>query len=250
MIVLKCLKCQHSEVTTSPACPCLPSQGSPHPAHGPGPHFSPPGPSVTAPVTLQQCWSPAPPQPCLCLAMGPAGLDPDHPWADFPAWPQPASSLWTHSVIMGLYLTPVTLTGPDPASCSQLNLRLASAPQQTWTGSAPGCPPPAHLLHWGWWDEPWLVRPCHAGPHGESPGLRLTLRPDMADRQLLRSGARLLLQMRSAMPRGGSCKVHLENVQLGLSTTFSTRRVVSTGAGCLQRSRIFMPGDFQNLTRP
>lgn len=51
------------------------------------------------------------------------------------------------------------------------------------------------------------------------------------------------------MPRGGSSKVQLENVQSGFSMTFSTRRVVSAGAGCLGRSRIFVPADFQNLTR-
>lgn len=46
--------------------------GSSHPAQGPGPHFSPQGPSVPTPVTPLQGWSPAlhsPTGPCPSLAL-------------------------------------------------------------------------------------------------------------------------------------------------------------------------------------
>lgn len=39
------------------------------------------------PTVSEEHWSPAQPQPFLCLAMGPADLDSD-PWADLPAWPR------------------------------------------------------------------------------------------------------------------------------------------------------------------
>lgn len=39
------------------------------------------------PTASEEHWSPAQPQPFLCLAMGPADLDSD-PWADLPAWPR------------------------------------------------------------------------------------------------------------------------------------------------------------------
>lgn len=39
------------------------------------------------PTASEEHWSPAQPQPFLCLAMGPADLDSD-PWADLPARPR------------------------------------------------------------------------------------------------------------------------------------------------------------------
>lgn len=47
--------------------PDQPPWGSPHPAHGPGPHGSPLGPSAPAPVTPQQGCPPAPHSPASAL---------------------------------------------------------------------------------------------------------------------------------------------------------------------------------------
>lgn len=136
----------------------------------------------------------------------------------------------------------------DPASRPQRSLRPASAAQHTWMGlpsAAPACPPPsvgvvgralpgetlsALLAQTGTPLAPAPIAPWLGDGYGEGR-------------------ARVFPQMRRAVPRGGSSKVHPENVQLGLSTTFSIRRVVSTRAGCQERLKNFMPGAFQNLTR-
>ena len=116
----QCPVCHGPGSTTSPHCPC--------PAHSPGPHFSPPGPSVPAPEVLQQGWSPAPHSSALpshgSLEPGPhMGLHPD------PS-PSPRPCL----AILGLCLTPVhlplgewfiTLKSPVPScACTSLGCIL------------------------------------------------------------------------------------------------------------------------------
>lgn len=178
--------------------------------------------------------------------MGPAGPDPNHPWSDFTAWPQ-----------LGLLARPSRGCIPPRLPSPGLSLlhlpSPASEPPQHRSGPgwefAGGCPQPALLLHRGWWDEPRPVRPCCAALHGHPPGPRPPSRPGMAG-SYGEGRARLSSQMSGAMPRGGHSEVCLEKVPSGLSTTFSARRVISTGTGCLERSRSFTPRDSQNLTRP
>lgn len=59
------LSCHRPRDTTSADHPYPAPWGSSHPAHGPGPHFSPPDPSVPAETMSQQCWSSAPHTPAL-----------------------------------------------------------------------------------------------------------------------------------------------------------------------------------------
>lgn len=145
-------KCQHSE-HCQPGCPCSP-------CHGSIPHISSQGHRSLA----QQHHSPAWVWPC------------PGPWPPV-AWLASLASRassYSHSVVTGLSLTLVTLTGLTPLHV----LSSASGQPQQHSTHGQGCPcllQPALplLLQWGWWEGPWLVTLCL--PSNPSPNPHLTL---------------------------------------------------------------------------
>lgn len=224
-------KCQHSQ-HCQPGCPCPHSQGSHPPCHGSVTHISSQGHRSLP----QQQHSPAWAWPWAPLSWTLTTL---------PAWP-PQPCHYSHSTVMRLALSLVTLTGLTPLHV----LSWASGqPQQHghMDRAALSCPSlPFSFSGDDDTSHDWWHRACLTGPNGEITGP--SPHHSLARRWVWRRQSQGLFTDQECSIRGGSSKVHSESIQLGLSTTFSSRRVVSSQAGWQERLKSFMPAAFQNLT--
>lgn len=211
-------------------CPSPFPQGSSLPAHSLR-HY------IKFPSTISPCLRPALAQLYLCLAMDPVDLTRGKVKLTsmmIPVCPQPdlvTTSLSNHE----LYLTLAPQTVSDPYSCSQLD--LTSSLQQTWPRDCPKLSPDCHafslwLVGWDFTGQTLSRQLTRGAPQIPRETLSLTVLwhcDSFPERR-----ARIFSEIGHAMTTGRRSKFHLENLQLALRTTFSTRRMVSAKAGYIE----------------